>query len=546
MPAPEMGTRPPGNPTPVPPPWTQSQQPQQSQRPQPPQPSQVSPPASNGNGMSYTGQRSNGNGAVHSSYANVQASTLTPYEPAQDASYSRNGGEYHEVLRQDIPLFSPESLAYTSQAAEHWRKSWRDRQYAEAGPAESVSKGQAFVPAPLLNMQHSFVRMRAVVQKQTQDKRKMTFGFWMTIFIMVCLILGMGAYIVYSYLPSITGSNARSAQVARLTPSLSLTGASTSTFTKGQTIHVHGEHFGANDTITFLLDAATPILNSSGRPLTVQASSQGAFDVTIQIPASWPIGDRNIQAVDARANTSSYLDIQVTVAGKPEKSSPNLSIALNGQPITTLAFTKQVGQPDPPAQRITITNTSGAPLQWEASAQADHNLQWLSIDDNNYQGQLDISQPYSIGISVDTTGLSVTPKGKPYTGQILFTLNGKELLTLPVQLTIIDTTPEMVYSPQPIYATGNTDGTCKAGATLTLINLGSSVIHWTANPDQQGIIQFTNNQGVVTESGVLQPSGQDGDTYVLNVRCSGVQSGHQYHISIYANSQQSSDTIYIQ
>lgn len=496
--------------------------------------------------LSNGARSSNGNGAAHSPSAKVQASALSSYEPAYDASYSKNGGEYHEVLRQEIPLFSPESLAYTSQAAEHWRKSWRDRQYAEAGPAEGVSKGQASVPAPLLTMQNSFVRMRAVVQKQTQDKRKMTFGFWMTIFIMVCLILGMGAYIAYSYLPDITGSNARNAQVAKLTPTLSLVGASSTTFTVGQALHVHGERFGANDSITFLLDTTTTILNSSGSSLAVKASSQGAFDVTIPITASWPIGDRIIQAVDARANISSYLDIQVKVAGKPEKSSPNLSISLNGQPITMLSFTQQVGQPDPPAQRITITNTSGAPLQWAASAQADHNLQWLSIDDNNYQGQLDISQPYSIGISVDTTGLTVTPKGKPYTGQVLFTLNGKELLTLPVQLTILDTTPEMVYSPQPISATGNPDGTCKAGATLTLINLGSSVIHWTANPDQQGIIQFTNSQGVVTESGVLQPSGQDGDTYVLNVRCSGVQKGHQYHVSIYANSQQSSDTIYIQ
>jgi hypothetical protein len=542
-----MGTRPLGNPSPAPAPWLQ-QQPQPAQQSHQSQQPQVRP--SNGNGLSNGAHGTNGK--TNNAYTQMQTSTLAPYEPSYDASYSKSGGEYRESGRhdgydgQEIPLFSPESLAYTSQAAEHWRKSWRDRQYAEAGPAENVSKGQAYVPPPLLTMQNSFVRMRAVVQKQAQDKRKMTFGFWMMIFVMLCLILGMGAFIVYSYLPGITGSNANSAQAARLTPSLSLVGAGSTTFTIGQTIHAHGAHFGANDAITFLLDTATPILSSTGSPLTVRADSQGAFDVAIPITASWSIGDHNIQAVDAHANISSYLDIQVGVAGKPEKSSPNLSISLNGQAITSLAFTKQVGQTDPPAQRITITNTSGAPLQWTASAQADHNLQWLSIDDNNYQGQLDISQPYSIGISVDTTGLSVTTPNKPYTGQILFTINGKELLTLQVQLTIIDTTPEMVFSPQPITATANPDGTCKAGATLTLINLGSAVIHWSANPDLQNIIQFTNNLGVVTESGVLQPSGQDGDTFVLNVKCSGVQSGHQYHVSIYANSLQSSDTIYIQ
>ncbi len=461
-----------------------------------------------------------------------------------NGSNSGNGGGHH---RQEIPLFSPESLAYTSMAAEHWRKSWRDRQYAEAGPAEDVSKGQAYVPPPLQAMQHSFVRMRAVVYKQKQDKRKMTFGFWMTLFVMICLILGMGAYIVYSYLPGITGAGSHNTQAgAGLSPSLVLVGTTSTTFATGQTLRAHGAHFGPDDPITFLLDTTTPILGSNGKALAVQANSQGAFDVTIPITTSWPLGVRIIQAVDTRANISSYLDIQVNAAGKPEKSSPNLSISLNGVPITSLAFTKQVGQPDPPAQRITITNTSGAPLQWSASAQADHNLQWLSIDDNNFQGQLDISQPLSIGISVDTTGLSVTAKNLPYTGQVLFTINGKEVLTLPVQLTIVDTTPEMVYSPQPIFATHNADGTCKAGTTLTLINLGSSVIHWTANPDQQGAIQFINGQGAVTESGELLPSNQDGDTVVLSLRCSGVQSGQQYHVSIYANSQQSSDTIYIQ
>ncbi|HKV58360.1 MAG TPA: zinc-ribbon domain-containing protein, partial [Ktedonobacteraceae bacterium] len=56
-----------------------------------------------------------------------------------------SNGANSTASRQELPLYSPESFAYTSKAAEHWRGSWRDLQNAEAGPAEDVSKGQASV-----------------------------------------------------------------------------------------------------------------------------------------------------------------------------------------------------------------------------------------------------------------------------------------------------------------------------------------------------------------------------------------------------------------
>jgi hypothetical protein len=475
-----------------------------------------------------------------------------PETPSPDALRTRhldNGHMGQNGAREEIPLISPESVAYTSKAAEHWRMSWRDRQYTEAGPAEGVSKGQASVSSPLLAMQNSFVRMRAIIIKQKQDKRKVSFGFWVTIFLMVCLTASLGAYIFYSYMPNVLNNAAHIPQnVSGQTPALSIQGATSTTFKIGQTLHIAGTHFGPHDIITFLLDTATPISGANGNPLHIQADAQGAFEVTIPIQSDWPTGDRSIQAVDAAAHTSSYLEIQIIPAAKPATSSPDLSITLNGQPISALTFTKQVGQADPAAQRITITNTSGAVLQWSASASAGNNLSWLVIEDNNDAGQLAISQPASIGIGVDTTGLGpklVNDKNEPYTGQVLFTINNKEVLTLPVQLTITDAAPELVFSPSPIFATAKADGTCQAGATLTLINLGSVVVQWTAKPDAsaQNTIQFDNSQGGESESGELMPSGNNGDTVVLTVRCSGVQKGQQFHISIYGNSTQASDTV---
>ncbi len=102
---------------------------------------------------------------------------------------------------QTMPLLSPESFIATSKAAEHWRNSWRDRQYAEAGPAEDVSRGHAAVPMPLMAMQRSFARMRAIARTRN-DGRSTNFRFWITLFLLLCIIAGLGAYIVSTYLPN--------------------------------------------------------------------------------------------------------------------------------------------------------------------------------------------------------------------------------------------------------------------------------------------------------------------------------------------------------
>jgi hypothetical protein len=153
-----------------------------------------------------------------------------------------------------------------------------------------------------------------------------------------------------------------------------------------------------------------------------------------------------------------------------------------------------------------------------------------------------------MGIIVNTAGLAVTPAGKaPYTGQIVFTINGNTQLTLPVQLTIIDATPEMVFSPNPLVAAANANGTCQPGNTLTFINLGTSVVNWSAHPDLQNNIQFVNDQdqGAVTENGILQPSGTNGDTTVVTLRCNGVKVGENYLVHVFANSMQFTEIVQI-
>lgn len=526
--------------TPSPDLWMQQKQRLAEQRAQQESalPTQPLPQAGEKRRQEYVGFNSSAQSSQRLSWHDMPTNSLQ--HGITNGAYNQSNGRYNQVGHQELPIFSPESFAYTSKAAEHWRNSWRDRQYAEAGPAEDVSKGQASVPAPLMAMQNSFVRMRAIINKQKQGTRSTNLGFWVTLILMICLTGGLGTYTIWTFLPNASFGAAHIAQPgASQQASLVLEGTSSTTFIIGQTMHVHGENFGANDPIRILLDTTTPVLS-------VSANNQGAFDATIPIGKNWPVGTRIIQAIDDRADMSAFLDIQVNPAASPETSSPNLSITLNGQAIQSLPFSYQIGQPGPGAQRITITNKSDAPLQWSAAASATNNLSWLMIEDNDIEGQLDISQPHSIGIGVDVTGLRSSPANKPYTGQIVFTINQSEELTLPVQLTIIDATSEMTFSPEPIIAVANSDGTCQPGVTLTLINLGTAVITWSVNPDLKDNIQFIDNMGKVTESGDLEPSGTIGDTVIVTLRCFAVQKGHQYHVTIFANKLQWSETVIVQ
>jgi hypothetical protein len=152
-------------------------------------------------------------------------------------------------------------------------------------------------------------------------------------------------------------------------------------------------------------------------------------------------------------------------------------------------------------------------------------------------------------ISVNTTGLKTTDKNHPYRGQIIFTINNRQLLTLPVQLQIVDTTPEMVLSPNPIIAPMGQGNTCQVGVTLTLINLGSASISWAVNPDKENIKFINNGQplksGTLLPAGSQLPSGQPGDTIVLTLQCSNVQVGQTYTVRVFANQMQWTESVII-
>ncbi len=430
-----------------------------------------------------------------------------------------------------------ESNIAASKAAEHWRKSWRDRQRAEAGPAVGISRGQASVPEPLMAMQHSLARMRAIIlpqSKTAQQNRNTTFGFWVTVVMMICLIGGLSAYIISTYIPNTQNSSQLISSLGAPQPTLAVQGAKAATLLAGQTLKIHGEQFIPNHTITFILDV-TPLYDANGRQLSVQSNNHGAFDVTIPIAATQLAGTYALQAQDNRAGQHAFLDIQI-LPGTATVNNTTLALTMQGKPLTNLAFTAVVGNNAPDEQLFTLNNTDVTPLQWTAVATADNNQNWLLIDNGQTSGTLLGQNTDIIGVSINPTGLKSS--AKPYIGHVIFTVNQKDQVILPVSLQVRDTAIEVVVNPNPIIAILQPGGagTCQP-TTLTLINLSNVVVTWAANPyaaDQAHI----HLDGQPTTQGTLQPSGaaQSQDIKVLHISCLNAQPGEKlYHITVSYN-----------
>ncbi|MBV8695909.1 MAG: zinc ribbon domain-containing protein [Ktedonobacteraceae bacterium] len=424
----------------------------------------------------------------------------------------------------------PESLVATSKAAEHWHNSWRKRQRAEAGPAVGISRGQAAVPEPLLSMQNSILRMRAVVASDSkQHSRGGDLGFWLPIIMMICLIGGLGAYIISTFLPSMPLLSHHIASTGQ-DPIIALTGTQTTTVAAGASLIVHGEGFAAHDSITFTLNT-TP-LNQS-----VTSSKKGTFDVTVVIPTTQPAGEYALQAQGMHTGKSAFLDLQVLPTATTNLANTtqlNLSLLDSHTPLSSLTFRTIHGQADPPRKTLVLTNASdNAPLRWSAAPVANDGLNWLLIDDHRTSGTLNAKGTDEVGISINSTGLASAPY-KPYKGDVVFTVVGQGQVIVPVLLYVQDTAIEVVVNPNPIITIIQGGGTCLP-TTLTLINLSNQTIAWAANPydkDQP----YIHLDGQPTAQGTLSPSGQDGDSKALQLSCIGVHLGENlYNITVSYN-----------
>ncbi len=424
-------------------------------------------------------------------------------------------------VQTPAPMLAPESLVATSRAAEQWRSSWLNRQHDEAGPAVDVSRGQAAVPQPLMAMQHSIARMRAVVlPKKAQQKQSMSFGFWVTIVMMICLIGGLGIYIISTYITGTPLQNQINTISSGPDPMISVNGTNTTTVKAGQSLSVHGAYFGAGNTIIFLL-------NASQLTVSTRASSQGTFTATIPIPATTLAGSYVLQAQDNQIGKHAFLDLQILPQSNVSTTTVAEVTTVQGTVLTSLKFTATLGQSNPPGQRIVLKNRTNNILQWTSTTVTNDGANWLLITTDMTQGTLNMDATANIGIDVVTASL----KNGPYTGSVIFTIAGQGQVILPVSLQIGTSTPELVINPNPVTAGIQAGGTCQA--TLTLIDLSNTPVQWEAKVDDTFSQHHITINGRADVLGSLDPGGPTGSTQVLKLACTGANLNDTYHITVY-------------
>jgi zinc-ribbon domain len=442
---------------------------------------------------------------------------------------------------------SVESLAATSQAAEHWRNSWRDRQRAEAGPAVGISRGQAVVPEPLMVMQQSLARMRSIIMPNTQEKEAtpaQKLLYRISSILLFCLIVGLGGYLISSFIPRTLVGAYPSGSIHSAYPSISIpvTAKNTSPAVKpGQALTISGDSFKPNSTITFSL--GTTALNA-----TATTGSKGQFGIdiekppaTVTIPSNQLPGSYVLTAQDKATNQQATMHVQVLPNGAVNNTSLQLSDD-QGAAVKSLSFNTANGD-DPKSQVLTITNTGTAKATWSASIVTQNAQNWISLNASNATnapygkvgGEIDPGGTDTVAVGVSSANLASLFK-KAYQGYVIFTV-GQNQLILPVSFAVQNKSLDVVVTPNPLTVISNGDGTCKP-TTLAIINNSDVTITWNVSATN-GNIQLSQ------KSSQLTPAGGGTDAVTIDVTCSNIQQPADNFsvINVFFNGHQVSVTV---
>src|SRR5436305_993749 len=408
----------------------------------------------------------------------------------------------------------------TLRDAARWRQSWRDRQRSEAGPAVGVARGQSAVAEPLMALQNSIARMRAIVIPKNQSGQNAASSqgvvYKVGSILLACLIAAIGIWQFSALFPASATSG------AIVAPVLKLQGQATGTYTKGQQIALVGSQFSKYATVTFSLNGASTLDNVG----TTTADDQGSFTTSIAV-GSWLAGNYILLAQDNVAKQDTSINIQV-VANLNAAYSNNTALPLTNaacDPVQALTFVEKAGLPEQKPQSITLTNSGTANVNWSVAAVANNSLNWLVFSPKQSATSGTLAPKKETTISVYVNPMGLPSRTQPYIGQIIITVQQGQpaQIIVPVTMVIQTAASEVIISPNPIMVTQK--GTACQNASLTIINLGSTNLEVAITPKDTHM-QFDS------QTAMLAPAGQSGDTKVLNLTCSGVQANQTYNVAV--------------
>ena len=326
-----------------------------------------------------------------------------------------------------------------------------------------------------------------------------------------------------------------------LPPSLSLSGSHT--VPSGGTLHLHGGGFFPGSSVTLTLDGhpllvfvdSNGVAHYPGKPVSatllqaltaqqagpsspgsIKVSLAGTFDVALAVDPGWSMGSHTVRATESGNSRSAELifDIVARLA-KLTVTPANLDF-------------NQVNKGSKASVEVTISNTGQQSLNWSADTGAAY---WLTLDSGT--GTLQPGASQTIQVIADTAHLPVGVS----TATIAISSNGGNA-QVPVQLEVIKPAP--VPAPKLDVKPASLDfGQLLAGSqakqTVTISNLGTRDLNWTAD---QGNVSWLK---LDTTSGTIQAGG---NPQVINVTADATNlAAGTYSATLHVNSNAGKQTI---
>ncbi len=197
--------------------------------------------------------------------------------------------------------------------------------------------------------------------------------------------------------------------------------------------------------------------------------------------------------------------VKLTVTMKVDATPAALNISTSALTFSTTT-TQTV-----PAQAVTLQNSGGKPLNWQATTTTNDGAGWLYLA-GPASGQIDVRQSQQLLIGVQAQQLAVGI----YQGAI--TLTGGASATITVSLSVV-APGNILVSPSTLTFTALT-GQSMAGKTLTVQNSGGQAQNWS-------VTMTTVNQGnwlsVTTQNGTVDMNAST--TVTVNVASAGLKEG---------------------
>jgi trimeric autotransporter adhesin len=148
----------------------------------------------------------------------------------------------------------------------------------------------------------------------------------------------------------------------------------------------------------------------------------------------------------------------------------------------------------PGQSSLTVTNTGGGTLTFNAAASTSRGGQWLKVFPTS--GTVTPNSAVSLNVTATPGALAVGS----YTGTIALTSNTAGQAKVPVTMALSPSVAKILVSQTGLTFTGVSQGGSVLPQSIGILNLGAGVMHWTAQANTltgSGWLSLSANSGVV-------------------------------------------------